>query len=62
MTKYKCEKCGIVKELRKATLIFINDLWKVKESYCLKCDMYMTSKTKEGFPNLIRTESSLRKK
>jgi len=62
MTKYICNKCGIEKELRKATLTLINGSWETKEGYCLKCEIYMTSKPKEGIPNLIRTEDSLSKK
>ena len=62
MTKYICKKCGIEKELRKATLTLINGSWETKEGYCLKCEIYMVSKPKEGIPNLIRTEDSLSKK
>ena len=62
MTKYKCEKCGTEKELRKATLVHNHGSWVAKESYCVRCDVYMISKPKEGMPNLIRTESSLEKK
>jgi hypothetical protein len=62
MTKYKCEKCGTEKELRRATITLINGSWKAKESFCVKCEIYMSSKPKEGMPNLIRKEPTLSKK
>ena len=62
MTKYTCKKCGSEKELQKATLILICGSWETKESFCVKCEIYMSSKPKEGIPNLIRTEDSLTKK
>ena len=48
--------------LRKATLTLINGSCQTKEGYCVKCQIYMSSKPKEGMPNLIRTEDSLTKK
>tara|TARA_R110002072_G_scaffold121850_1_gene256044 strand:+ start:864 stop:1052 length:189 start_codon:yes stop_codon:yes gene_type:complete len=62
MTKYICKKCGTEKELRKATLTLINGSWETKEGYCVKCQIYMSSKPKEGMPNLIRTEETFTKK
>tara|TARA_B110000046_G_scaffold182046_2_gene215286 strand:+ start:185 stop:373 length:189 start_codon:yes stop_codon:yes gene_type:complete len=62
MTKYICKKCGTEKELRKATLTLINGSWETKEGYCVKCQIYMSSKPKEGMPNLIRTEETFIKK
>tara|TARA_R100001530_G_C4321449_1_gene155989 strand:+ start:720 stop:908 length:189 start_codon:yes stop_codon:yes gene_type:complete len=62
MTKYKCEKCGLEKELQKATLTLINGSWETKEGYCVKCEIYMSSKPKDGIPSLIRTEETLTKK
>tara|TARA_R110000744_G_C19231271_1_gene548210 strand:+ start:611 stop:799 length:189 start_codon:yes stop_codon:yes gene_type:complete len=60
MTEYKC-KCGKTKELRKATIVYIEKEWKTLEALC-KCGKYMDCKTEKGIPNLIRTEDSLRKK
>ena len=62
MAIYKCEKCGFEKEIKKATIVFIDGSWNVKESLCQKCEIYMDSKPTDGIPALIRTESSLTKK
>ena len=62
MTKYKCEKCGAEKELSKVTIVLRDNEWVAKEGYCIKCELFMDSKPKEGIPNLIRTEDSLTKK
>ena len=62
MTKYICGKCGTEKELRKATITLVSGSWVAKESFCVKCEIFMSSKPKEGMPNLIRTEDSLTKK
>jgi hypothetical protein len=62
MIKYECKKCGNKKELRKTTLVIRNGKAVGKEAYCIKCDLYMTSKPNEGMPQLIRTEPTLRKK
>ena len=62
MTKYVCKKCGSTKELRKSTITLVAGSWVAKESYCLRCEIYMSSKPKEGMPNLIRTEETYSKK
>lgn len=63
MTKYICSNCKKEKEISKHSLLFCHDLneWVVKQSLC-SCGKYMDSKPVDGFPSLIRTESSLSKK
>ena len=62
MFKYIC-KCGENKELRKATLEVKDGEVHTKEAKCI-CGKYMQEVEKEfdGFPSLIRTEETLRKK
>lgn len=62
MAKYECKKCGGIKELRKATLVIRNGKAVPKEGYCIKCELYMTTKPTKGMPQLIRTEPTLKKK
>lgn len=62
MAKYKCKNCGNTKELRKATIVIRDGKAVSKEAYCVKCQLYMTTKTNKGMPQLIRTEPTLRKK
>ena len=58
---YKCKKCKCKKELNKSTTVLRDGKWVTKEAYCKNCKDYMTSKPTEGFPELIRTEASLKK-
>ena len=63
MAKYNCKNCKAEKEITRVNLIYLEDKkeWVVKQGLCL-CGEYMESKNEKGFPNLIRTEESLRKK
>jgi len=63
MTKYSCNNCKVEKEITRVKLIYLEEKkeWVVEQGKC-KCGEYMDSKDKTGFPNLIRTEKSLRKK
>tara|TARA_R100001463_G_scaffold48217_2_gene97273 strand:- start:281 stop:472 length:192 start_codon:yes stop_codon:yes gene_type:complete len=63
MIKYQCKDCGKTKELLKATLEIAEGKIRTREAEC-ECGKYMTevSKKFDGFPNLIRTEPTLRKK
>ena len=58
----KC-KCGKEKKLTRATLEIKKDKVRCKQAKC-KCGKYMQELEKDfdGFPNLIRTEETLRKK
>ena len=62
MFKYIC-KCGESKELQKATLEIKDSKVRTKEAKC-SCGKYMEELEKDfdGFPSLIRTEETLRKK
>lgn len=61
MTLYKCNNCNKKKDLKKTTIIIIDDKIKIKEAKC-DCGFYMESKPAEGMPSLIRTEPTLKKK
>ena len=63
MIKYQCKKCESQKELTKATLEIVDGKIRTKEAKC-KCGKYMQEVEKEfdGFPSLIRTEETLRRK
>tara|TARA_R110000751_G_scaffold46775_5_gene104976 strand:- start:1880 stop:2071 length:192 start_codon:yes stop_codon:yes gene_type:complete len=63
MIKYQCKKCKSQKELTKATLEIIDGKIRTREAKC-KCGKYMQEVEKEfdGFPTLIRTEETLRRK
>jgi MinD superfamily P-loop ATPase len=58
---YNCKKCKDKKELTRSTTVLRDGKWVTKEAYCKKCKAYMTSKPTEGFPELIRTEPTLKK-
>tara|TARA_Y100000004_G_scaffold30756_1_gene32067 strand:+ start:1678 stop:1869 length:192 start_codon:yes stop_codon:yes gene_type:complete len=63
MIKFIC-KCGEeTKELTKATIKVIDGKVRTVEAVC-SCDKYMQECSKDfnGFPSLIRTEPTLRKK
>tara|TARA_R110000803_G_scaffold146611_1_gene212354 strand:+ start:993 stop:1187 length:195 start_codon:yes stop_codon:yes gene_type:complete len=63
MFKYHCKKCNIIKEIRNATIVIIDGKVRTKGSEC-DCGDWMVEIEKEftGFPNLIRTEPSLKKR
>lgn len=51
------------KEIGTATIIVSNNKVVTKEAYCKPCDDYMISEDKfNGFPNIKRTEPTLRRK
>lgn len=58
---YKCKKCKIEKTITKASIIFRDKKWVALEALCKKCNEYMEGKTEEGFPDIIRTDPTLRK-
>jgi hypothetical protein len=58
---YKCNKCKYKIELNRSTTVLRDGKWVTKEAYCSKCELWMTSKPAEGFPELIRTEPTLKK-
>tara|TARA_R100000742_G_C4279648_1_gene104967 strand:+ start:684 stop:866 length:183 start_codon:yes stop_codon:yes gene_type:complete len=58
---FYCEKCKAEKELHKAKTVYRDGEWVTLDAYCKDCKLYMRSKPTEGFPNLIRTEPSLKK-
>jgi hypothetical protein len=60
MTLYKCDCGEDQKEIAKATIVLRDKKWVTKEALC-KCGKYMSSKPKDGIPNLKRTEDSLSK-
>jgi len=62
MPKYICE-CGESKELSTLTIKVIDGKVRTVESKC-ECGKYMKEAdvSFKGFPNLIRTEATLRKK
>ena len=65
MIKFICNKCGETKDLMKATLKVMEDgKVRTQEAYCEKCNEWLQEIEKEfdGFPSLIRTEETLRKK
>ena len=59
---YICNKCKETRKLTKATTVLRDGKWVAKEAYCNKCKCYMKVRPEKGFPELIRTESSLDKK
>ena len=61
MTKYSCNNCKAEKEISRVKLIYSEEKkeWVPEQGKC-KCGTYMDSKIKKGFPNLIRTEDSLK--
>jgi len=64
MPKYKCTTCKYSKQLHKTTMVIIKGKPQIKEALCDKCGKYMQEVKKDfdGFPCLIRTEPTLRKK
>ena len=63
MIKFQCNKCGKTKDLMKATLKEIDGKIRTVEALC-ECGEYMQEVSKDfnGFPSLIRTEPTLKKK
>ena len=63
MITFICNSCGEKKELTRATLKVIDGKVRTVEAVC-GCGKYMQEFEKDfnGFPNLIRTEPTLRKK
>ena len=60
MSLYKCNKCGATKDIAKKTIKIINGSAEVVEALC-DCGTYMKDTTEfKGYPNLIRTEPSLK--
>jgi len=59
---YKCKNCNIEKTINKRTIKIIDDIVRVTETLC-SCGEYMESLDEfKGYPNLIRTEPSLKNK
>tara|TARA_R110002051_G_C8397731_1_gene447949 strand:- start:314 stop:499 length:186 start_codon:yes stop_codon:yes gene_type:complete len=60
MANYKCDNCKAKRKISKRTIKEIDGTVRVVEALC-DCGEYMKD-TKEftGFPNLIRTEPSLK--
>ena len=56
MAEFICKKCKNKKELKKQTLIFLENKVVVKEALC--CGKYMECKTEKGMPNIIRNENN----
>lgn len=63
MFKFLCKKCKKTKELSKSIIEIVDGSVRTKNAECL-CGNYMVEieKLNKGFPNLIRTEPSLKKK
>ena len=63
MIRFICNKCNDTLELIKATIKNIDGKWRTEQAYCKKCDEWMQELEKDfnGFPNLIRTEPTLRR-
>ena len=63
MIKYICNKCSETKDLTRATLKVIDGKIRTVEALC-KCGEYMQEIKKDfdGFPCLIRTDSTLSNK
>ncbi len=60
MALFKCDKCNAEKELSKTTIKIIDGTVRIVESLC-SCGEYMKDTTEfKGYPNLIRTEPSLK--
>jgi len=60
MSLYKCNNCNATREIAKKTIKIINGAAEVVEALC-DCGKYMQDTTKfGGYPNLIRTEPSLK--
>jgi hypothetical protein len=64
--KFKCNGCGSERTIYKTTTVLKNEEWVVKEAKC-SCeeDIYMEeilTDEHKGFPGLIRTEPTHRKK
>lgn len=58
---YICNSCKDKKELTKFKSVYRDGKWVVLEAFCNKCEIYMEAKNSEGFPDIIRTEPSLKK-
>ena len=58
MALFICKHCKNKKELKKQTLIFLNNKLRVKEALC-KCGKYMETKTEKGMPYIIRNENPI---
>lgn len=60
MANYKCDNCKAEREISKTTIKIIDGTAQIVEALC-DCGEYMKD-TKEftGYPNLIRTEPSLK--
>tara|TARA_R110002020_G_scaffold122312_2_gene277614 strand:- start:650 stop:838 length:189 start_codon:yes stop_codon:yes gene_type:complete len=60
---FQCKKCGKQKKLLKATLEIVDEKIRTREAKC-DCGKFMVEIEKDfdGFPSLIRTEKTLRKK
>ena len=60
MSLYKCNTCNATREITQKTIKIINGTAEVVEALC-DCGKYMKDTTKfTGYPNLIRTEPSLK--
>ena len=60
MALYKCNNCGSTREIAKKTIKIINGSAEVVEALC-SCGTYMKDTSEfKGYPNLIRTEPSLK--
>ncbi len=60
MATFKCKKCNATKEIAKKTIKIINGNAEVVEALC-NCGEYMKDVSEfKGYPNLIRTEPSLK--
>jgi len=60
MSLYKCNNCGSTKEITKQTIKIINGTAEIVEALC-NCGYYMKDIVGfKGYPNLIRTEPSLK--
>ena len=61
---YICKNCKKEKILKKATLEIVDSKVRTREAKCEKCNNYCVEVKKDfgGFPTLIRTEPTLKKK
>ena len=64
MLKYQCNKCEIQKELSRVVMKVENGKIINVGTECPNCNEYMQEVEKkfDGFPSLIRTEPTLKKK
>ena len=64
MLVYQCTDCEIQVELARAVMKVVDGRVITEGTECPECDKYMQEVEKKftGFPNLIRTEPTLRKK